>query len=149
MATAPRPGVGRRAESAALSITIKVDEVAYTLWPGELTAADSSALRRATREQWGVPVSIQRLLSSVLAGTDDTIEPDIDAVAMVVWLARRQTGDPVTLDVVMASITFDSSFEIDNERQEDPDPLGSSAEISGGASRRSHSTSVSDGNTSR
>lgn len=146
MATAPRPG--STARDATPSITITIDDQPYTLHPGELSALDVSAARRATREVWGEPVSVQRLLTSVLAGTDETLEPDIDAIAVIVWLARRQNGDPATLSEVMESITFDSEFAVDSEEAQDPDPLSPSASSAAGSSPPSPTTSASDGNTS-
>lgn len=147
MATAPRPGVSARAEAAALTITIEVDGTPHTLRPGELSALDVSAVRRATRELWGEPVSVQRLLSSVLAGEDDSLEPDIDAVAVIVWLARRQTGEQCSLSDVMGSITFDTELGL-GEEDDDADPLGSSEGPSAPPSPDSPTTSDSGGNTS-
>lgn len=109
MATAPRPGVSRRQEAEKAHITVLVDGETYTLHPGELSALDSAALRRETG------MSVRLLLEA--AGKD----PDLDVVAAIVWLARRQRGDSVSFDEVAAAIGYDTKVEALDEPVEDPD----------------------------
>lgn len=100
MATAPLPGAVRRDEAAAATLTIKIDgEAAFTLRPGDLSAADAAALRRETG---------MSLAAVMRAGMTD---PDIDLFAALAWLARRQAGDKVTFEEVASEFTYDRNYE--------------------------------------
>lgn len=89
---------------------MKVNSKAYTMRLSELTAKDSAALRRQTG------MSTRLLLSA--ASTD----PDLDTVAALVWLARRQAGDEVTFDDVAEEIGYDADIEsVEEPAEEDPD----------------------------
>jgi hypothetical protein len=106
MANAPRPGASRRAEAEAMTITIKVDGAVYTVRPGEVTANLVGQLRRVTG------FSLQGLMAA--AGED----PDLDVIAALVWMARRQAGENVNYEKVADSI----SYESDIESQDEPEP---------------------------
>lgn len=103
MATAPRPAAGRRAEAEDTTITIKIDGESYTVRPSEVTAKMAGQLRK----QSGMSVR-----SVMVAAGDD---PDLDVVAALVWLARRQRGEKVTWDEVAEAITYDSDLQTDAE----------------------------------
>lgn len=109
MAVAPIPGAGKRAELEEASVSIRMDGEDYTMRMSELTARDSAALRNATG------MSLRFLFSNL--GKD----PDLDAVAAVVWMARRQRGDDVSFDDVAAAIKYDTKFETIAATVEDPD----------------------------
>lgn len=114
MASAPRPGRVRNADTFTLSFTI--DGVAYTLYPEELTAADASAVRRATRKEWGEPMSLRSLLDEMV--TEDGTPNDgfdLDVLAVLAWLARRQQGDSVSLRAIAESITYSSDMDFGDD----------------------------------
>ncbi len=92
MAPAPDPGAARR---AAAHITISVDGTIYTMRPSELSAADGAKVRAATG------MSLRSILAA--AQTD----PDLDVIAAVVWLARRQAGENVGFAEVAEAIGYD------------------------------------------
>lgn len=107
MATAPRPGGFRAADE--LTITIKVDGVAYTVRPDEVTANQVGQLRRVTG------FSLQTLMQ-VAADS-----PDLDVIAALVWLARRQAGENVNYEKVAEAITYQSDIDsVDEPEAEDP-----------------------------
>lgn len=90
-------------------ITIRLDGSAYTLRAGEVNALDASMLRRATG------LSVQGLFSA--AATD----PDIDVIAAVVWMARRQAGETTLMyETVARQVTYDSDVEAVDEAEDDP-----------------------------
>ena len=105
---APKPGASRRARSAPADVTIKVDGSEYPVWLSELSALDSAALRAET----GFSVR------AVLAAASD--DPDLDVVAAIVWLSRRQAGDPVSFAEVAAGIGYDAEFDTVTSVEESP-----------------------------
>lgn len=110
-ANAPRPGVGRRAEAAEVKIVVKLDGEVHVLRPAEVNAKQSGMLRR----QAGMT------LGGLMDAANEN--PDLDVVAMLVWLARLQAGDDVTFDEVAEAITFESDFAMgddDDAPEEDP-----------------------------
>ena len=110
MATAPRPGAGRRADSEDFSMTVKVDGIPYTFRPNEASAAMTGSLRRA------IGMGMAGLMQA--AGSD----PDIDILAAIVWLARLQAGESITYLEVAEAITYDTSIEPAEEpTPEEPD----------------------------
>lgn len=110
MAQAPRPGAGRRAEAEATTITIKVDDETYTVRPSELNAKLAGQLRKESS------MSVRSVM--VAAGED----PDLDVIAALVWLARRQRGEDVSWDEVAEAISYDSDFGATDEPEpEDAD----------------------------
>lgn len=83
------------------SIRIKVFGQQYELKSGRVTALDAQDFRKAV----GVP------LSAVLAGDQ---EVDLDVVAGIVWMARRQRGERgLQYKEVASRLTYDTDFEID------------------------------------
>jgi hypothetical protein len=112
MAEAPIPGAGKRAELEQANVSIRMDGEEFTMRMSDLTARDSAALRQATG------MSLRYLLTAV--GKD----PDLDAVAAVVWMARRQRGDDVTFDEVANEIGYETKFETVDAPTEDQDSPG-------------------------
>lgn len=107
MATAPRPGGSKTDE---LTITVKVDGDPFTVRPNEVSAKMVGQLRRVTG------FSLQSLMAA--AGE----EPDLDVIAALVWLARRQQGENVSYDKIADSLTYESDIEPGDEpAPEDPD----------------------------
>lgn len=92
------------------TLTIDVNGKRYTMRTSEMTARDAAMLRKQTG------MSARLLLSA--AATD----PDIDVIAAIVWLARRQTGEDVTFDEVASEIGYDLEIQLAAEPAgEDPD----------------------------
>lgn len=95
--TAPRRADKQRIKETAPDIVVKVDGTDYAVRADEISAVDASLLRRQT----GMSVR------AVMQAADD--DPDIDIVAALVWLARRQAGETgVRFEDVAAEITYGS-----------------------------------------
>jgi hypothetical protein len=102
MAKAPRPGAGKRAAVERSVYKITIDGTAHYLRLGEVSAIETGELRRATG------FGLRHLGYALLA------DPDIDVVAGVVWLARRQAGErSLPYDTVAGAITYDTAIDID------------------------------------
>lgn len=80
-------------------VAISVDGVTYTLRVDELSALDTRALRSETGH------SLRKVL---VAAQED---PDIDVIAALVWLARRQKGETVSFELVAEGIGYSSTIE--------------------------------------
>lgn len=120
MAKAPRPGTSRRQEEAAWIIRISLDGKMHTLRPGELSAVDVGECRRQA------PMKFAQVLAVVREKADDASEYDIDITAILIWLARRQHGEPnLRYREVADAITYNSDFtpvpENDDTLDEEPD----------------------------
>lgn len=87
-----------RPESKALALS--VDGQKYTLAIDDLGPSDARMLRKEAG------MSIRQ----VFALTQE--DADIDLVAAIVWLARRQGGEDITLDDVEKDITYSSKVEV-------------------------------------
>lgn len=102
MAKAPRPGAGQRAKEARQVYKVTLDGEDHYLRMGEVTAIDTGELRRQTG------FGLRHLGYALLA------DPDIDIVAAVVWLCRRQAGErALALETVAGAITYDTEIAID------------------------------------
>lgn len=86
-----------------VAITITVDGVSSVFRPSEVSALHAGELRKATGMS----------LSGVL--TAATADPDLDVLAALVWLARRQAGEAVTYAEVAGGITYGSKIETDDD----------------------------------
>lgn len=110
MATAPRPGAAKEKETEAATITVNVDGTPYVCRPAEVTARIAGDLRRQSG------LSVRGVMAA--AGED----PDLDTIASLVWIARRQAGEYVTWDEVADGITYTSDISSSDEAPTDEDP---------------------------
>lgn len=78
----------------------KIDGGDFTLYPNLVDSAGA----RAVREQTGMSYR------KVLANLED--DPDIDLVAVLVWVARCQAGEKINFDEVAASIDYNSKIDV-------------------------------------
>jgi hypothetical protein len=106
------PVRSRRRNAAASSggavIALRIDGSVHTVHVGELCALDAKDLRR----QSGLS-----LAATLKAAQED---PDLDVVAALVWLARRQRGEDVTFDDVAGELGYDAVIEAaEPEKAED------------------------------
>ena len=114
MAKAPDAVKVTRAKRLAADepdVTIKVDGESFALRLGAVTAVDAGAVRAGS----GLP------LNKLLAMLNDG---ELEAIAAVVFLSRRQAGEDVTWDEVAETITFDSALaaEVESGREAGTDP---------------------------
>ena len=116
MAKAPVPGSYERDAAGNVkpkdpSVTVIVDGTKHTARIGEVTARMASEIRRETG------MSSRALFAA--AGDD----PDLDIVAALVWIARRQNGEPsIAFGDVLDEIGYDSEIEAaDIPAEEDED----------------------------
>lgn len=119
MATAPDPrkfAATERAENARnMRYIIAIDDDEYVFRFGDLSARDV----RDLREQTGL------FVRDVLDGLDGVAQ--LDRMAAMVWLARRQAGDMVSFEDVESKLRLDQAISIREETspepaEENPDP---------------------------
>ena len=111
MATAPTPGSVRQRDTAP-SFTLVVDGEKHPLWFSEASARDVSELRKSYTR--GGLMQLQQALSGQNGGMD------LDDVAALLWLSRRQNGETtLAFDDVLDSITYDTKFEIELNDEDD------------------------------
>lgn len=104
MAGPPRPGKKSGTET---TLRFRVDEREYVLRPDEINAIDANACRRE------VGVSVRALMQQA------QVDADIDVIAALVWLARRQGGEPsLAFRDVAAALTYDSDIDLIDEVDE-------------------------------
>lgn len=97
------------------SFTVHVDDVRYTLHPSRLGPADALACR----EQIGM--SLRKIMEQAQA------DPDIDVLAAIVWLARRQAGERnLKFAAACEKISYNSKIDVVDE---DSDDAPSDAEL--------------------
>lgn len=78
-----------------------VDGVRYDLDLQEITGREAKEFRIATGEP------LRRALDLFLLNPQDV---DIDTLAGIIWLARRQAGDLVDYDAVLGSVNYGTDF---------------------------------------
>lgn len=101
----PRP----RKNSPAVVLRMTVDGTTHNLRVNEISALDAAALRRATGMSF----------AAVMRAAQD--DADIDVVAALIWLARRQNGEEhLTYETVAADLDYGA--ELDFEEAKDTDP---------------------------
>jgi hypothetical protein len=106
MATAPKPGSTR--EPRVVLVTVNGET--YPFSPDEISAVDAASLRKATG------MSLRSVLDSA------TKDPDIDVVAALLWLSRRQNGEPnLPYDAVAAEVHYTSKFELSSGTHDEDD----------------------------
>lgn len=89
------------------SFAFNVDDKTYTL-ALPLTIANSIRLR--TELGWSQPQLMGFMQS-----------PDLDVMAVCVWLARLQAGDDVSFAEVSKSISYDSKFSVGLAEDDHPE----------------------------
>lgn len=86
--------------SEEMHIRVKLEDTVYDFYPMRLTPLDVSAMRRETG------FTMPKLFEAVQA------EPDIDVLAVLVWLARRTAGERMLkFETVANTITYESQFD--------------------------------------
>lgn len=119
MASGNRPSLERRdtrkskkarQDELDMGVSVNVDGTVYTVTQGEMTSQLVMHLRRETG------YSFRGLL--VAAAKD----PDIDVVAALVWLARRQSGELLlSFDEVAEDIGYDSDIDLVEPEADPPE----------------------------
>ncbi len=103
----PKPRPAKRTKNAPV-VTLKVDDTEYVLRLDEISAADVMLCRRTTG----------RSLQSLMRAADE--DPDVDVIAVLVWLARRQAGESkLAFDDVLAEITYQAEIGVDDDEPSD------------------------------
>lgn len=98
---ATRGSEKKRKEALDRGLSVKLNGQAYTVREGDLTSMDTMALRRETG------LSFVALMQAFFTS------PDIDLVAALVWLARRQAGEThLPFEVVASEIDYDSDVDV-------------------------------------
>lgn len=105
MGLAPTPGRVSSAGADEHSIVFQIDGADFTLYPNLVDSAGA----RAVREQTGMSYR------KVLANLED--DPDIDLVAVLVWVARCQAGEKINFDEVAAGIDYTSKIDVQTAEQ--------------------------------
>lgn len=108
---APEPGQRQRQEAANASINFQLEGKVYTIRPAEVAA---SLAREYRKETGGSFRSDLALLQT---------DADLDTLQNLIWLARRQAGEHVTLDDI-DDFTYEQTSSlkfVDEEAEEDPD----------------------------
>lgn len=82
-------------------LVFTVDGKRHELNVVEITGREAKAFRDATG------IALRRAFAA-FAGDPDSV--DLDTVAGIVWLARRQGGEEVAYDDVLGSISYGTDF---------------------------------------
>lgn len=93
-------------------LVFTVDGKRHELNLVEVTGRDAKAFREATG------VSLRKAFSSFASDPDDV---DLDTIAGILWLARRQAGEKVSYDDVLGSITYTTDFSAESTEVESPE----------------------------
>lgn len=120
-----RPSLAKKATRASkqkvddaldMGAAFTIDGTEYKITTGDLSALDVRELRKQ------VGMSFPHLLS-ILFSDDDS---DIDAIAAILWLARRVNGDEpdLTFDEVAAETGYDVITKIREGSEQISDPEG-------------------------
>lgn len=97
---------------ADTGLVFTLDGKPYELNLEELTGRDTKEFRTQTG------MSFRRTVTMFTKDPDDV---DIDSIAGLIWLARRQAGEQVDYDTVLGEITYQSLFEIKEAEVEPPE----------------------------
>jgi hypothetical protein len=107
MAKAPPPG---RRESGDSEVTLIVEGTKYTVRLDDITARDTGDLRRETGS------SLKSVIKSMSA------DMDIDTLAALVWLSRRQNGEPnLSYNAVAESIGYRTEWDVTDLSDDEDD----------------------------
>lgn len=107
-----RASEAKREDRMDLGVSLTVDGTEYVVREGDMTALDTMMLRRETG------LSFVEILINL------NRSPDIDLVAALVWLARRQRGEQTLPYMAVATqINYDSEIEVvEDEPGPESDP---------------------------
>jgi hypothetical protein len=109
---APQRGKSKTKDTAPDFIVV-VDGDEYPIHLNEISAFDATGLRHATG------MSVAGVLSQLFSDGGDA---DIDLVAALVWLSRRQQGEqPLSYEKVARGITYEAEYSV-RPGTEDDDP---------------------------
>lgn len=106
MAKAPRPG-STRTPKGGLELAITMDGDRHVFRPDALTALQLGQLRK----------EVGRTLKVLYAEMAE--DPDLDTLAVFVWLAKLQRGEKATFDAVAESIGYGTEFAVDSNADGD------------------------------
>lgn len=94
-------------------LTITIDGTEHKFRPSDVSAVQAGEVRKATG------MSFKAILQMAMA------DPDIDVLAALVWMARRQAGEDVSYEEVAKSITYGTdvttSEDDDDEDTDSPE----------------------------
>ena len=93
-------------------IEISLDGRDYRIWFEDCTAVDASRVRRETG------LSLRDVFGVTANGS-----PDLDSIAVVVWLSRVKSGEPnLTFEDVASQISYSAMVETPRPAEESSDP---------------------------
>lgn len=111
MAQKLRPGKVDVVGDEELTVTVISAGTKHSWYPGLMTPGDKATVR--------VQAGMSSMKIMSLLGDD----PDEDLIAVVIWMARCQAGETVTLEEVMETRIVDLGFEVSNAPVEADHPL--------------------------
>jgi len=105
MAKAPNPSAVVRTKMAeAEPMKVTWDGKQYPVRPGEVTARQDGEIRKLCG----------RPLFAMIVELEDGA-PSVDVGAVILWLARTQAGEAVTLDEMLDLVTLDALVSMTQE----------------------------------
>lgn len=112
MAKAPNPNtVARKKMAEDEPMRVTWDGKSYAVRAGEITARQEGEIRK----------TIGRPLFALMGELDAKL-PSLEAAAVILWLARVQAGDVVTLDSMLDVVTMDVVVEMSQEAEPSDPP---------------------------
>lgn len=93
-------------------LAFTVDGKRYELNLDEITGRDAKAFRDTTG------MSFRRAVTMFVESPADV---DLDTIAGIIWLARRQGGEQVAYDDVLGAITYTSNFSAERAEVDPPE----------------------------
>lgn len=99
--TTPKGTKSTQPKDEPFALSVSVDGQNYELEFATIGPAQARVVRQATGS------SIRRLFAEV--GESD---PDIDIIGPLIWLARNQSGDDITLEEVESGLTYKSKINV-------------------------------------
>lgn len=82
-----------------------VDKRLVTFRRGEMTGLMSAKVRKETGMSF---VAVLSLIET---------DPDMDLVAILVWVSRMQSGETVSFEDVASEINYDTEYDFDGEAE--------------------------------
>lgn len=94
------------------ALVFTVDGKRHELNLEEITGRDAKEFRTTTG------TAFRRAVTMFVTAPDDV---DIDIIAGIIWLARRQAGETVDYDAVLESVNYGTDFAAVAEEVEPPE----------------------------